>query len=61
MQTEPIRRRTDGSIDYVFYHKRAAMLRAETASDVFKGLSAIKRPLALVAVLAAAFAIIRSE
>jgi hypothetical protein len=61
MQTEPIRRRTDGSIDYAFYHKRASMLRAETTTDVFKGLSAIKRPLALAASLAAAFALIRSE
>jgi hypothetical protein len=61
MQTEPIRRRADGSIDYAFYHNRASVLRAETTTDVFKGLSAIKRPLALVASLAAAFAIIRPE
>jgi hypothetical protein len=61
MQTEPIRRHVDGSIHYDYYRNRALTLRAETMTGFFKGLSAIKKPLALIASLAAAFAAIRPD
>jgi hypothetical protein len=37
MQFETIRRRTDGSIDYNFYHRRATALRAKAMTGSLPG------------------------
>jgi hypothetical protein len=37
MQFETIRRRIDGSIDYNFYHRRAAALRAKSMTGPLLG------------------------
>jgi hypothetical protein len=35
MQSDPVRRLPSGSIDYEFYHRRAAFIRANTIAAVF--------------------------
>jgi len=61
MHPETIRRHADGSINFDFYHNCALTLRAETMTGFFKGISAVKKPAALIFAFAAAFAAIRPD
>jgi hypothetical protein len=53
-QHQDIRRRLDGSIDIDFYRQRGVMERRIVMSGFFKGFGQIVKPLAAIALIAAA-------
>jgi hypothetical protein len=53
-QHQDIRRRLDGSIDIDFYRQRGLMERRIVMTGCFKGVGQIVKPLAAVALIAAA-------
>ena len=61
MQSEPIRRHADGSINYDFYRNRALTLRAETVTGFFKPFAAVGKAAVLAVVVIAAFIGLRPD
>jgi hypothetical protein len=53
-QHQDIRRRLDGSIDIDFYRQRGLMERRIVMTGFFKGFGQVVKPLAVVALIAAA-------
>jgi hypothetical protein len=51
MQPKHVRRHPDGSIDYDFYHRRAARLRSEKMRKSITGMAPMIKPLIAIAVL----------
>jgi hypothetical protein len=51
MQPEYVRRNPNGSIDYDFYRRRAARLRADKFSHSVRATMAMVRPLIAIALL----------
>jgi hypothetical protein len=57
MQFHPVRRLSSGSIDYEFYHRRAALLRAQTMTGLLKNDHRVGGSLLAITVVLAALAL----
>ena len=57
MQSQQIRRRTNGTIDIDFYRQTALQLRSETMTEFLRGTRGVARALLGVGVIAAPLAV----